>query len=150
MWDPKQDISISDDKASGFSSNQKDTEFDSAIGSDSGFLSGPQSEIQSSSEISIKEDKKISESRNTFSDNPDSGLIEDSEEDSSENQANDIQMLLDSGVGLSEWFCNLSVKNNSSQPLNNFGKPISKKSASIKQSNSDWEIYYQKNEDGDT
>lgn len=143
MWDPKQDISISDDKASGFSSNQKDSEFDSAIGSDSGFLSGPQSQIQSSSEISIQEDKKISESRNTFSDNPDSGLIEDSQED-------DIQMLLDSGVGLSEWFCNLSVKNNSSQPLNNFGKPISKKPASIKQSNSDWEIYYQKNEDGDT
>lgn len=141
MWDPKQDISISDEKASGF---------DSAV--DSGYLSGPQSQIQSSSEISIQEDKKIIETRN-ICDNLDSGLIKDieeEEEESSEKQANDIQMLLDSGVGLSEWFCNLSVKNNTSQPLNNFGKPISKKSASIKQSNSDWEIYYQKNEDGDT
>lgn len=146
MWDPKQDISISDDKAGAFSSNQKDSEFDSAIGSDSGFLSGLQSQIQSSSDISIKEDKKIAENLETF--NTDSGLIEDIED--TENQSKDIKMLLDSEIGLSEWFCNLSVKSNSSQQLNHFGKPISKKSTSSKQANSEWEIYYQKNEDGDT
>lgn len=148
MWDPKQDISISDDKAGAFSSNQKDSEFDSAIGSDSGFLSGLQSQIQSSSDISIEEDKKIVESR---SQNLDSGLIEDIDEDSTENQSNDIKMLLDSDIGLSEWFCNLNLKSsNSSQPTNNFGKTASKKFTASKQSNSDWEIYYQKNEDGDT
>lgn len=155
MWDPKQDISISDEKNSAFSSNQKDSEFDSAIGTDSGFLSGPQSQILLSSENIIEEDKKIEVTPNNFHQTQtlDSGLIEYiEEEDSSEKQTNDISMLLDNGVGLSEWFCNLQVQSSSSEPLNNFGKPISKKSttnSSLKQSNT-WGKFYQKNEDGDT
>lgn len=141
-------------------------------GVDSGFLSGPQLSFEGEAgDFEQKPDNKIDDTHGQTAasyakeaerEYVDSGLLEDIEEDKEPKKEN-THMLLDRGVdsGLTEWFCNLSLKN-SSQPLNNLGseKSAGKKSAEQNisgktqpqkaKSTNPWEVYYQQNDDGDT
>lgn len=125
MWDQKSGINVSaldgsDRSGSNHQSIQDKKLFESS-GSDSGFLSGPQT-LYSSESIDSHPDIAGPEKIDTFRD---SGAIvtdDDDNNDRNENTKDKKQesMIFQSGVdvGLSEWFCELNLKN-SSLPLNN-------------------------------
>lgn len=161
MWDQKTGINFAAlegserisgiDRAAGVNNLQDKKDFESS-GDDSGFLSGPQN-LYSSESIDTHSDHIIPDIEKF----QDSGAIDADEDNTKDTKPS--SMILDSGVdiGLSEWFCELNLKNSTSQ-LNNLGgcrktvleEPKYSKITKLLESRPLWEICYIQDEDGDT
>lgn len=131
---------------------------------DSGFMSGLQSSSCFSSESFIEEESHQQQQQPQQSANedekltnivrninnirletpvaPDSGLIEDIDEDDLPKTTNNSSsMLLDRNIdtSISEWLCDLKL---SAEPINNLTK--------VSNQTPLWQMYYEQNDDGDT
>lgn len=166
MWDQKSGINVSalegSERISGSGPNHQlipDKKIFESSEEDSGFLSGPQN-LYSSENIDSQhfDSKHIDSHRIDAEIVPDkfrdSGAIIADDEDEPEDNTKEPMIFQSSvDVGLSEWFCELNLKN-SSLPLNNLSN--SRKSQEepklAKQFSNRplWEICYVQDADGDT
>lgn len=164
MWDQKTGINVSaiegSERISGSGSNNQpidDKKIFESFGEDSGFLSGPQN-LYSSESIDTHSDV----GPDITPKYRDSGAIDGNEDDDDDKDntkdTKSSSMILDSGVdvGLSEWFCELNLKN-STLPLNNLGscrktvdEPKYSKISKLLENRPLWEICYVQDADGDT
>lgn len=152
--DQKTGINVSaiegSERISGSGSNHQsiqDKNIFESFGEDSGVFSGPQNLYSSESIDSHSDVVPNTDSR---------AIVGDEEKDTKDTKSS--SMILDSGVdvGLSEWFCELNLKN-STLPLNNLGscrktveEPKYSKISKLLENRPLWEICYVQDADGDT
>lgn len=167
MWDQKSGINVSapegSERISGSGANHQsiqDKKIFESSGGDSGFLSGPQNLYSSESiDSSDRIDQNIAPVIDKFQDS--GAILADDDDDEQEDNTKDNKqepMIFQSSVdvGLSEWFCELNLKN-SSLPLNNLSSsrksPEEAKYSKLSKQFSNrplWEICYVQDADGDT